>query len=548
MGLREQSLDALSRDPMDALIVGGGINGAVCAAALAARGVKVGLIDAGDFAGCTSQHSSNLIWGGIKYMESYEFGLVAELCRSRNELMRRFPGAVREIRFLTTVPRGFRRHPVALWAGAWLYWLIGRGYTRPPRYLRAAAIKTVEPAVDTSHSSAGVEYSDAYLFDTDARFVLGFVRSALAHGCRAANYVEALELRDEAQGWRVMARDSVCGRQLEIRCKALINATGAYVDSLNAAANIEAKHRHILSKGIHLIVPRIGNSDKVLTFFADDGRLFFAIPMAHRTCIGTTDTRVDTPETTVTDRDRDFVLSNINSQLNLSRPLTRSDIIAERCGVRPLVVPEGADVAMDFLQLSRRHVVETNHSRRQISIFGGKLTDCINIGEEVCQQVADLGIQLTRKPSCWYGEPGARERAAFLARARQAGIADERAPDSGEKLAERLWRRYGREAGSILDALVADPALAAPAIAGTGLRLCEIDHLRDREMVVTLTDLLRRRCRLALLYRREELMAMQGMPELCERLFGDRGDAQFAACFSNRETGFSDGHGGAYGE
>ncbi len=529
MVLREQNMEALSRNPLDVLIVGGGINGAVCAASLAARGAKVGLIDSRDFAGFTSGHSSNLIWGGIKYMESYELGLVAELCKSRNGLMRQFPCAIREIRFLTTIPRGFRRHPVVLWAGAWLYWLIGQGYTRPPRYLRSGAIGAVEPIIDTNHSIGGLEHSDAYLFDNDARFVFGFIRSALDHGCLAANYVEAVELQEEGEEWRVMAKDGVSGRNLDIRCKVLINAAGAYVDTLNAAADIKTNHHHILSKGIHLIVPRIGDSEKVLTFFADDGRMFFAIPMANRTCIGTTDTRVDSPDIAVTDEDRDYILSNINARLNLPRPLVRSDIIAERCGVRPLVVPEGSDAAMDFLHLSRRHVVETDSSRRQISIFGGKLTDCINVGEEVSRQASRLGVMLARRPSRWFVQPGTEARAAFLARAREAGIADDRALDTGELLAERLWRRYGKEAGAMLDAIVKNPDLAAPAIAGTGLRLCEIDHLRDREMIVTLADLLRRRSRLALLYRHEELMAMEGMPELCDRLFGNQSKAKFEA-------------------
>ncbi len=532
---REQNVDALSRDLLDVLIVGGGINGAVCAASLAARGVKAGLIDARDFAGFTSGHSSNLIWGGIKYMESCEPGLVAQLCRSRNDLMRRFPCAIREIRFLTTVSRGFRHRPAVLWAGAWLYWLIGQGYTRPPRYLRPATIDAVEPVINTSHSVGGLEYSDAYLFDNDARFVFGFIRSALEHGCLAANYVEAVELRDDGEEWRVVAKDGVSGRHFEIRSKALINAAGAYVDTLNAAAKSRTNHQHILSKGVHLIVPRLGDSGKVLTFFADDGRLFFAIPMANRTCIGTTDTRVDTPDTAVTDRDRDFILSNINARLNLPRPLTREDIIAERCGVRPLVVAGGDEPAMDVLQLSRRHVVETDRSRRQISIFGGKLTDCVNVGEEVCRQVAGLGVTLAHRSPRWYGEPGAEARTAFMARAAAAGIAGERAADTGEPLAERLWRRYGEEAGAMLDAIVINPSLAAPAIAGAGLRLCEIDHLREREMVVTLDDLLCRRSRLALLYRREELAAMEGMPELCARLFGNQGKAKFEDYFNGGE-------------
>jgi glycerol-3-phosphate dehydrogenase len=105
----------------------------------------------------------------------------------------------------------------------------------------------------------------------------------------------------------------------------------------------QTEHQHLFSKGIHLIVPQITPRQHILTFFADDGRLFFVIPMGVRTCIGTTDTRVEAPFTEVTDEDRDFVLENINKRLRLQKPLTRDDIIAERCGVRPLVVRRKAD-------------------------------------------------------------------------------------------------------------------------------------------------------------------------------------------------------------
>src|SRR5678815_2869656 len=108
VNLRAKCLARLPTDVHDVLVLGGGINGAVSAAALAARGAKVALIDRGDFAGFTSQESSNLAWGGLKYLESYEFGLVRKLCLSRNELLRAFPSTVREIRFYAVHPRGFR--------------------------------------------------------------------------------------------------------------------------------------------------------------------------------------------------------------------------------------------------------------------------------------------------------------------------------------------------------------------------------------------------------------------------------------------------------
>ena len=103
MGLRQALIQQQQERVFDTLIVGGGINGAVSAASLSAKGARVALIDRGDFAGQTSSQSSNLAWGGIKYLESHEYGLVWKLCRSRNELMDSYPSTVEEIRFVTSI-------------------------------------------------------------------------------------------------------------------------------------------------------------------------------------------------------------------------------------------------------------------------------------------------------------------------------------------------------------------------------------------------------------------------------------------------------------
>ena len=125
MDLRTSNIERLKSDnrSYDVLVIGGCINGAVSAAALAAKGVKTALIDRGDFAGETSSNSSNLAWGGIKYLESHEYLLVNKLCKSRNHLMESYPSTVKEIRFLTTIAKGFR-HPVFLvYLGTIFYWI-----------------------------------------------------------------------------------------------------------------------------------------------------------------------------------------------------------------------------------------------------------------------------------------------------------------------------------------------------------------------------------------------------------------------------------------
>jgi glycerol-3-phosphate dehydrogenase len=531
--LRTTNLERLNGGSFDVCVLGGGINGAVAAACLAARGVKVALIDRGDFAGVTSQQSSNLAWGGIKYMESYELGLVAKLCKSRNELMRAYPSTIQEIRFYTTHTRTFRHGLWKLVLGVWVYWLIGRFFTKRPRLLTRAAMAEEEPILDLREADGGVEYSDAYLHDNDARFVWGFVRTALDYGAAAANYVESLGAEREGGAWRVRARDVLTGRPIEMTAKVLVNACGPYVDEHNQKTGVKTTHRHVFSKGIHLIVPRLSEHKRVLTFFADDGRLFFVIPMGPRTCVGTTDTRVDEPETFVTDEDRRFVLDNINKRLKLEKPLTEADVIAERCGVRPLVV-EGGEGTRDWLHLSRKHAIEVDRERSHISIFGGKLTDCLNVGQEVFDEVQRLGVRAPYPRRRWYGEP-AGSRDEFFHQARLMDLDALTSPRSSEKLSTRLWRRYGRDALNLLESIRRDPREAEVLIAGAEYLRCEIEKAARREMVTKLSDFLRRRSKIALVIREEEIRHAPGLREACLLLFGDEADAKIEEYFAEEE-------------
>lgn len=521
--LRQSVIDRLSRDAFDVLVVGGGINGAVSAAALSTRGAHVALLERADFASATSQESSNLIWGGIKYLESYELGLVRKLCRARNQLLRAYPSSVKEVRFYTAHARGFRHGRGTLVMGAWLYWTLGGFFTRRPRLLSRAQMEREEPTVALDGVDGGFEYSDAYLPDGDARFVWGFVREALDHGCAAANYVEVLGARRDGDGWLADVRDRVGGRTTTVRARVLVNACGPYADGLNARNGVRTAHHHVLSKGIHLLVPRIAPGPRVLTFFADDGRLFFAIPLGSTTCIGTTDTPVDDPGVTVTPEDRRFVLANINKRLRLARPLTEADVIAERCGVRPLAVERAGDRARDWMQLSRRHAIDTDEAARHVTIFGGKLTDCLNVGEKICAEAIRLGVNLPDPKRRWFGEPPAAIREEFLHQAERLGV-----PGAGA-LAERLWRRHGLHALSLLEAIRRDPRAAEPALPGADHLRCEVELMAEREMVVDLEDFLRRRTGIAQSIRREEIARAPELRDVCRVLFGARADEGLAA-------------------
>lgn len=540
MTLRESNLAKLRDKTFDVVIVGGGINGAVAAAALSARGASVALIDRGDFAGGTSQESSNLAWGGIKYMETWEFPLVRALCKSRNHLIRNYPSTVQEIRFFTTIEKGFRWHPFMLYLGTWLYWLIGNGFTRLPRFLRKARIAQEEPKVRLDNAVGGFEYSDAYLHDNDARFVFNFIRAALSRGCIAANYVSSQKARRQEGVWTLDARDEIAQQAFSIKGRVLINAAGPWADEYNRRSGVSTEHHHVLSKGIHLIVDRISPDRRVLTFFADDGRLFFAIPMGTRTCIGTTDTKVHGADVRVTDEDRDFVLSNINKRLKLARPLVPEDVIATRCGVRPLVIKGGNDDFDDFLQLSRKHALDIDQSDAQISIFGGKLTDCINVGDEVCDAVEKLGVRLPHRKFKWYGEAPDEVRDEFFHQARLMNLDEYTAPESSEPLSTRLWRRYGPQALVLLENIRANPKEAEVLIKGTEYIRCELRQAARREMIVKLEDFLRRRSKIALVEKPDVIRAAPGLMEACRILFGEQAQQRIDEYF-DAQKGHSSG-------
>ena len=532
MTLREASIDRISGGLFDVLVVGGGINGAVSAAALAGRGASVALVDRGDFGGFTSQESSNLVWGGFKYLENYELPLVFGLCRSRNRLMKAYPDNIKEIGFLASLDRGAPYSPRFAGLGATAYWGIGLFGTGRPRVFDAAGVKAQEPVIDTTTVRGAIQYQDAYLIDNDSRFVFSFVRSAIEAGAAAANYVELVGAERVGDRWVCRLRDTDSGEELTTSARVLVNAAGPFVDDLNASWGLSTEHRIVYSKGIHLVVPRLTTHrhDRVLAFFDDTQRLFYVIPMGQRSVIGTTDTRIDTPVTHVTDEDRDFLLGQINARLDLPEPLTPDDVIAERSGVRPLVVRSGGgdQTDADWTSLSRKHEIELDRARGVVTVFGGKLTDCLNVGEEVAADVQKLGIPLEKDLRNWYGEPAAATRTEFYRQARLMRLDSLRTRPGAESLTNRLWRRYGRRAFELLEAIRADPAMGQDIMNSADYLRAELHTAAEHEMVVTLDDFMRRRSKIDLVVRDDDIVSSPGLREVAEILFGDDADRRLA--------------------
>ena len=538
MALRETNLDKLDGGSFDVLIVGGGINGAVSAAALSARGASVALIDRGDFAGFTSQESSNLVWGGIKYLENYEFPLVRKLCMSRNRLMRAYPANVKEIGFLGVLGENAPFPPWVVGVGAFAYWGIGNFKTNAPRPMSPETVERIEPIINTVGTVGGIEYADAYLKDNDARFVFSFIRSAMDVGAVAANYVE-LENAERVKGnWHAQLRDCESGMPINLEAKVVVNAAGPFLDGLNKTWNTHTRHQIVYSKGVHLVVDQLTPNERVLAFFDDDQRLFYVIPMGNRSVIGTTDTRVDDPHTEVTENDREFLLEQVNDRLDLNSPLSKDDIIAERSGVRPLVIRRQSKALknIDWTALSRKHEVEVDHAKQVVSIFGGKLTDCLNVGEEVTAAVETLGIRLNPDRQRWYGEPGPESRRTFFRQTRGMRLDDLRDRTGAEPLSERLWRRYGRRAFEMLDHIREDPSMAEDILGSSDYLRVELHNTASTEMIVHLDDFLRRRSKISLITKQEDIQNSTGLSEVGSILFGADAQTKLDAYFSSNSS------------
>jgi glycerol-3-phosphate dehydrogenase len=526
MALRTTHIDRIRDGSFDTLIIGGGINGAVTAASLAGRGASVALVDRGDFANFTSQASSNLVWGGFKYLENYELLLVFKLCQSRNRLMRAYRANINEIGFYAALDEKGPYKPWFAAFGALGYWIIGQFGTKWPRLLSRETIEKEEPAINTTAVGGGIEYRDGILIDNDARFVFSFVRSAIEAGAAAANYIELVSATRHGDRWVAQLRDVDSGEEFQTTAKTIVNAAGPFVDETNRDWGLTTEHRIVYSKGIHLVVPRLTTKhhNKVLAFYDDTERLFYVIPMGNRSVIGTTDTRVDTAFTEADDDDIEFLLDQINARLDLDHPLTPDDIIAKRCGVRPLVVrTDGADhTEVDWTKLSRKHAVETDHRQRVVTIFGGKLTDCLNVGEEVAAEIEELGVPLERDLHNWYGEPANATKKEFFRQARLMKLDRIRSKPEVEPLSDRLWRRYGRRAFAMLDAIREEPAMAEDIMGSADYIRIELHEAARSEMVTKLEDFMRRRSKIELVVSDHDIETSPGLREVAEILFGEQ--------------------------
>ena len=327
--------ERLGDGPFDVLVVGGGIYGAWIAYDAALRGLSVALVEARDWGSGTSQSSSKLIHGGLRYLEQFHFGLVRRALGERRRLAEMAPHRVHPLRFVLPLFRGDRVGRLRLEAGLWLYdRLAGGGQPVPPHRAFSRRQMLDEFGFLAGEGlKCGFSYGDCGT--DDARFTLEVVAGAQGAGAVCVN--RARVTRFLKHGERIsgaVVHDLEGDREYPVNAAVTINAAGPWAGCIDGPGVAHPGYR--LVKGVHLTLPALPVSDAFLLTAKRDGRVFFLIPWYGRTLVGTTDNDYDGDpgEVSVTSADVEYLLSEVATSLGIS--WTEDDIQGAFAGVRTL--------------------------------------------------------------------------------------------------------------------------------------------------------------------------------------------------------------------
>lgn len=371
------SLQSLTEHPLDVLIVGGGIVGAGIARDAAMRGLKTALVEQHDFAFGTSSRSSRLLHGGLRYLAQGRVGLVREASLEKTIIHRIAPHLAGPLPFIFPTYRGNKNW--VLWQlkiGVKIYDLLcgGRNLGKST-WLNRQEVREKVPALTQTDLNGAVRYYDG--FTNDARLTLDTLRSAAKGGANLVNYCR---FRNAARGefWECEVEDLLEGKQLMVRARTVVNATGPWADGL---PHSRVKLR--VTKGIHVVVDRSKVPVPDTVVMTEGKRILFAIPWGERTMLGTTDTDYNgsLDDVQADESDIRYVLQ-ITNQFFPEANLTGSDVISTWAGLRPLL----ADPNGKPSDISRSHEIRTPEPGWW-DVAGGKLTTYRLMAEQTVDQL-----------------------------------------------------------------------------------------------------------------------------------------------------------------
>jgi glycerol-3-phosphate dehydrogenase len=500
----------MSSSIYDLLVIGGGINGAGIARDAVGRGLSVLLVEQHDLASATSQWSTKLIHGGLRYLEHYEFRLVAESLAEREVLLANAPHLIEPLAFV--LPHEPHLRPAwMIRIGLFLYDHIGGRMTLP---------KSFGVKLNDSRWAAGLQarfrkgfvYADARV--DDARLVVANALDAKGRGADVRVQTRMTGARREGGVWRATL-ESADGQLTQVSARAVVNAAGPWVkrvlDSVRAATTNESV-RHV--KGSHIVVPRIHDEAHAYLLQNGDNRIVFVIPyQEHYSLIGTTDVPVDAYEhPAISDEETNYLLDLANGYL--AKPLRKTEVVWTYSGVRPLYDDGTADpsaITRDYvLKVDALPGLPGPERAPVLSIYGGKITTYRKLAEAALTELQPYFPAMkpawTRSAPLPGGDLPGGDRNAWLAELCS------RYPHLPAPLLRALAARHGTRAVRILRDAQVPGDLGRDF--GATLTAREIDYLLAEEWATTADDILWRRTKCGLPMTREQRAAVAQYMEI----------------------------------
>lgn len=509
---RRAALHAMAADPVDLLIIGGGITGCGLARDAALRGMRVALVERDDFACGTSSRSSKLVHGGLRYLATGDFGMTRESARERRVLRTIAPHLVHPLPFLLPVWRGqsLLKYQVGLWV-----------FDRMAQPAEAERCRRLTPAelaerlpVAAADMRGGLVYGE-YSTD-DARFTLENALSSAQHGALVANHAPMSALLHDGTGRVTGAaiEDTLSGEGFKVRARLVVNATGPWAAHTLEQGGVTTPKQILPSKGIHILLhaSRLPVTGAV-ALNSPGGRSGFAVRRGDYVYVGTTDEVYRGPLDAVTaDRDAVAQVLALVQDCFPRQELTEADIIGTWAGLRPLIAQPGR-APRD----TSRHDEVWRNGDGLLTVAGGKLTTYRVMAKRVMEHVAaELGaLPGSAASTAQVPLPGAiseGEKAMLLRQLRERG--------ASMATLERLTLLYGCQLASLLELGDEDPTWLTQLAPGVPALRGEVRLAVEAEMALTLCDVLDRRLALLLFGPDHGLTAVDATAGIMAALLG----------------------------
>lgn len=500
MQTRESVLGELESKTWDVVIIGGGITGAGILREAVRHGLKALLVEQEDFAWGTSSRSTKMVHGGMRYLKQGNISLTRESVIERENLIRELPGLVEDRTFIMPFYKGNILQRLLVQTGLIVYNLLSGKWRK--NKCSVSELATRAPLLKSGQLKGGFLINDAVT--DDSRLVMRVLHEAIKQGARAINYCKAETLlKEENAICGVRLRDRVHGDTLNVQSKLVVNATGAWADTLRKQVQ-QKNDKHIRPlRGSHIVLSakRLPLLDNISLIHPEDGRPVITLTWEGRVLMGTTD--IDhhdglATEASISKKEVRYLLDALNFQFP-DLTITEKDIISTMAGIRPVIDTGKNDPSKE----SRDHVIWLEDGL--LTVTGGKLTTFRVIALDALDEAQKVLGKL----------PGLRGKQKVFDN--EIDLKTNSFPNLSDTSVKRLFGKYGTMAGEIITQSSQENLQAVPE---TETLWTELAWAAANEMVVHLDDLMLRRTRIGLLLENGGKEYLPKVKELCREILG----------------------------